>query len=96
MMVIVCYDVATTDDEGPKRLRKIAQACKNFGVRAQYSVFECRLAAKDWVSLRHRLLSLYDESRDSLRFYFLSEDDGRKTEHHGAKKPLDPTEPLIF
>ena len=35
---LVAYDIAD-----PKRLRKVARACEDFGLRRQYSVFFCRL-----------------------------------------------------
>lgn len=95
MTVLVCYDVATSSDGGARRLRRVARACKSYGVRVQYSVFECKLEAKDWISLRTRLLSEYDAKQDSLRFYFLSEDDAEKTEHHGMREPLDVTGGLV-
>lgn len=95
MFVIVCYDVATQDAAGARRLRRIAEVCKDHGVRVQYSVFECRLEAKDWVVLKDRLLREYEPTTDSLRFYFLSSDDARKVEHHGVRPPLDPTGPLV-
>ena len=41
MHVLVAYDVATESAGGRRRLRKIAQACQNFGQRVQKSVFEC-------------------------------------------------------
>ncbi|NTX40832.1 CRISPR-associated endonuclease Cas2 [Myxococcus sp. CA033] len=94
--VLVCYDVRVSDAEGPRRLRRIARACKDHGVRVQYSVFECVLEPKDWVVLRARLLAELDDASDSLRFYFLSEDVARKTEHHGARVPLDVEGPLIL
>ncbi|MCP3105462.1 CRISPR-associated endonuclease Cas2 [Myxococcus sp. K15C18031901] len=94
--VLVCYDVKVSDPEGPRRLRRIARACRNHGVRVQYSVFECVLEPKDWVVLRARLLDEMDAVSDSLRFYFLSEDVTRKTEHHGARVPLDVEGPLIL
>jgi CRISPR-associated protein Cas2 len=87
--VLVCYDVATSSTGGAKRLRRVASACKGFGVRVQYSVFECRIEPKDWVVLRARLLSEYDAAQDSLRFYFLDETDAEKTEHHGVREPVD-------
>ena len=89
MTILVCYDVATSSEGGSKRLRRVASACKSFGVRVQYSVFECRVQPKDWISLRARLLSEYDTKQDSLRFYFVGEDDAEKTEHHGVRLPLD-------
>ena len=96
MKVVVCYDVATQESEGRKRLRKIAEACEAHGVRVQYSVFECDLSPAVWVKLRSRLLDLMDPEHDSLRFYFVDVHDAAKTEHHGAKVPLDLSGPLLF
>ncbi|MBL8632291.1 MAG: CRISPR-associated endonuclease Cas2 [Myxococcales bacterium] len=95
MKILVCYDVANTDRHGQKRLRKIAEACRDYGVRVQFSLFECQISERDWVCLRARLLELYDDSKDSLRFYMLSEDSARKTEHHGVRTPIDVSAPLV-
>lgn len=95
MRVLICYDVANTDRAGARRLRKIAAACVDHGVRVQFSVFECQLEDRNWVVLKHRLLGLYDAEQDSLRFYYLSEDDAQKTEHHGVRRPLDVAGPLL-
>lgn len=40
MLVLVTYDVATNDRKGAARLRRVAKACRDFGQRVQYSVFE--------------------------------------------------------
>lgn len=96
MLVLICYDVGTTDADGPRRLRRLAQACKDYGMRVQYSVFECRLEPAQWVYLRRRLLREFNAEYDSLLFYFLSEDAVARTEHHGTKQPLDVTAPLIL
>jgi CRISPR-associated protein Cas2 len=96
MRVLVCYDVANTDRHGQRRLRKIAEACRDHGVRVQFSLFECQLAERDWVGLRARLLGLFDSEQDSLRFYLISEDSARKTEHHGVRMPIDVTAPLVI
>ena len=60
---IVAYDIAD-----PKRLRKVATACEDFGVRKQYSVFLCRLSATDFVRLRTRLYDLLNLERDQVFF----------------------------
>jgi CRISPR-associated protein Cas2 len=65
-------------------------------VRVQLSVFECSVGAKELVTLRARLLDVLDATKDSLRIWFVSEDDARKTEHHGIKEPTDPDGPLII
>jgi len=95
-MIIVCYDVDTTTAEGARRLRRIAEACKDYGVRVQYSVFECDVGEREWIVLRHRLLGEFDAAHDSLRFYFLSVDDSQRTEHHGVRRPIDVKGPLVI
>jgi CRISPR-associated protein Cas2 len=40
MMVLVTYDVRTAEPGGAKRLRRVAKACRDYGQRVQYSVFE--------------------------------------------------------
>jgi len=96
MLILVTYDVSTVHKPGARRLRRVAQACEDYGVRVQKSVFECRVGDKEWCSLRHRLLREIKLEEDSLRFYFLDEESGRRTEHHGTAKPVDLTVPLIL
>lgn len=95
MRIVVSYDVETTTREGRARLRRVAKTCKSFGVRVQYSVFECSLGERDLVVLRGKLLEIVDVTRDSLRLWYVSDDDARKTEHHGVRAPLDVDGPLI-
>jgi CRISPR-associated protein Cas2 len=96
MLILVTYDVSTVEAAGRRRLRRVAQACEDYGTRVQKSVFECQVGQKEWVSLRARLLREYKEQEDSLRFYFLDETAVQRIEHHGAAKPVDLMEPLIL
>ena len=96
MMVLVSYDVATSDRSGAKRLRKVAKICTNHGQRVQFSVFECIVDPAQWVAMRQQLVSAIDEASDSLRFYFLGANWKGKTEHVGAKKTIDQEGPLIL
>lgn len=93
--VVVSYDVETTTKGGKVRLRKVGRACLDFGQRVQFSVFECVVTDEQWVRLRARLLSLYDPSADSLRFYHLGVEAGRRIEHHGVKGNEDPRNLLL-
>jgi CRISPR-associated protein Cas2 len=95
MLILVTYDVSTIEPAGRRRLRRVAQACKDYGVRVQKSVFECQVGQTEWVRLRDRLLTEIKLEADSLRFYFLDEKAVQRTEHHGVAKPLDLNEPLI-
>lgn len=96
MRMLITYDVNTEDKAGRRRLRKIAQACLDYGQRVQFSVFECDLPKEKWVLLRTRLLDIFEPAKDSLRFYYLSTDDFEKAEHHGIKPSVNFDEPLII
>ncbi|MFP7755231.1 CRISPR-associated endonuclease Cas2 [Thermodesulfobacteriota bacterium B35] len=95
MFVLVSYDVAVSSSGGKKRLRRVAKACKDYGQRVQFSVFECIVDPAQWATLRQRLIQEIDENEDSLRFYFLGSNWKHRVEHIGAKKPLDQEGPLI-
>lgn len=95
-MILVTYDVGFTDEQGPKRLRKIARQCQVFGQRVQYSVFEIEVDMAQWTMLKAALLKIMDEKEDSLRFYYLGNNWERKVEHIGVKKPLDLNGPLVL
>jgi CRISPR-associated protein Cas2 len=89
MMVLITYDVNTEDAVGRRRLRRVARACLDYGQRVQFSVFECQVDPAQWTRLRARLVAEVDESRDSLRFYFLGANWRPKVEHVGAKPATD-------
>lgn len=96
MLVLVSYDVHTADPGGPRRLRRVARACQDFGQRVQYSVFEIEVDPAQWTRLKARLEREIDARRDSLRFYFLGSNWRRKVEHIGAKPAVDFEGPLIL
>ena len=95
MMVVVSYDVKTSEPGGQRRLRHVAKACQNYGQRVQYSVFECIIDPAQWTVLRHILIEAIDKEKDSLRFYFLGANWRRRVEHIGAKDIPDLGGPLI-
>jgi CRISPR-associated protein Cas2 len=95
MFVIVSYDVATDEGKGQRRLRRVAKACKDYGQRVQYSVFECIVDPAQWTKLKERLISEIDTEKDSLRFYYLGSNWHHRIEHIGAKASIDQEGPLI-
>jgi len=95
MFVLVSYDVSTTDPKGSRRLNRVAKACKDYGQRVQYSVFECIVDPAQWAVLKDRLIKEIDDEKDSLRFYYLGSNWRRRVEHVGAKKTIDQEGPLI-
>lgn len=96
MFILIAYDVSTTDKLGQKRLRRVARACEDYGVRVQKSLFECNVGRTEWAILKNRLLDEIDPEQDSLRFYHLDEDTKDKTEHYGNIEPVDLSGPLIL
>ena len=84
---LVAYDI--TD---PRRLRKVARTCEDFGLRRQFSVFFCRLSPTDLVRLRGRLHDVIDPDEDQVLFVPLCkrcagliEALGRPVEPHDAR-----------
>ena len=96
MMVLITYDVNTEDANGRKRLRRIAKQCVNYGQRVQNSVFECLLDPAQCKELQHQLLTIMDEEKDSLRFYYLGNQYHTRIEHFGAKSGYDAEGALII
>jgi CRISPR-associated protein Cas2 len=96
MMVLITYDVSTESEGGKRRLRRVARACRDFGQRVQYSVFECHVDPAQWVKLKDRLVKEIDAEKDSLRFYHLGANWKRRVDHVGSKPVLDLDGPLVF
>ena len=71
MMLVVSYDVDTTDEAGVKRLRKSAKICERYGCRVQNSVFEVLVTPAQLVTLKAELSEVIDKEKDSIRFYRL-------------------------
>ena len=55
MLVLVTYDVRTSEPGGAARLRRVAKACRDFGQRVQYSVFEIEVDPAQWAALKAKL-----------------------------------------
>lgn len=96
MLMLVSYDVSTVDRAGRARLRRMAKACTDWGIRVQNSVFECHVDAAQWVRLKARLEAICEPKSDSLRYYNLGNNYQGKTEHYGAKPAPDPESDLLF
>ena len=90
MLMLVSYDVNTTNAASRRRLRRIAKACEDRGVRVQNSVFECSVDWSQWLELKGRLESICDPDLDSLRYYNLGNNYKDKVVHYGAKPTVDP------
>ncbi len=90
MLVLVTYDVDTTDSQGKRRLRNVAKACVAHGQRVQNSVFECLLDEAQYRQLKAELVKVIDEQKDSLRFYRLGNRYETRIEHVGVRGGYAP------
>jgi CRISPR-associated protein Cas2 len=80
---IVAYDISD-----PRRLRKVARACEDFGLRRQYSVFLCRLTACNLVRLKSRLYDVINLDQDQVLFIPLCSRCASEIEALG--RPIEP------
>ena len=96
MLVLITYDVNTSDAAGRGRLRRIAKQCVNYGQRVQNSVFECLLDTAQYRKLQNELCKIIDPEKDSLRFYYLGNNYETKTEHFGVKAGYNPEGVLMI
>ncbi len=69
--VLVTYDMDTTTKAGRSRLRKVAQVCKNFGQRVQFSVFELSVSLAQLESFEAKLLEIINPNNLVLYLRFV-------------------------
>jgi CRISPR-associated protein Cas2 len=64
MLMVVAYDIVD-----PRRLRQVAKHGEDYGVRVQFSVFECRLEAAHFEEFWSGLMDLIDPEEDRVVAY---------------------------
>jgi CRISPR-associated protein Cas2 len=64
MLHLVAYDI-----RDPKRLRRVAKVCADYGVRVEYSVFECDLSEEQFGDLWIDLVKEIDRGEDRILAY---------------------------
>lgn len=96
MLILVTYDVNTIEPGGKARLRSVAKACRDYGQRVQFSVFEIEVDPAQWTKLKARLEAIIKPETDSLRYYYLGANWQRRIEHVGAKPAADLGGTLII
>ena len=96
MMLVVTYDVDTSDTAGQKRLRKVAKICERYGMRVQNSVFEVLVDASQLVVLKQELEKTINMMQDSVRFYRLGNSYDNKIETMGKTPLVQAGSALIF
>jgi CRISPR-associated protein Cas2 len=96
MLVLITYDVNVVSEGGQRRLRSIAKTCQDYGMRVQNSVFECEVTPAQYVVLKNELMEIFDQDKDSLRFYMLGKKGRQRVEHVGAKPVADPVNDALI
>jgi len=87
VFVVISYDIS---DDGLRK--KVANILLDYGVRVQYSVFECLVDAKTLDKIIV-MLSPFTEGNDSIRFYQICEACLKKMVLQGSGKV---TEEVLF
>ena len=86
MFLVIAYDIA--DD---RRRRKIVELMKNYGIRVNYSVFECRLKKKEYPTLKKQIRDIINEKQDSILYYDLCKRCIEKRDSDGIGRPFEPS-----
>lgn len=80
MLRVIAYDISN-----PRRLRRLAEACADYGVRVQKSVFEFWLDENRFDDLWKRLCSEMNPGEDVLIAYTMDEKSARRRRSHGIR-----------
>ena len=78
MIRIVAYDISD-----PRRLRRVAKTCQDYGARIEKSVFECDLDEPHFEALWQSLNELIDPDEDALIAYQVCRSCVRETRSAG-------------
>lgn len=79
MLYLVAYDISD-----PRRLHKVAAVCEDYGVRVQYSLFECRLEPEIFERFWRDLITEIDADEDRVVSYPLDARCTRETKTAGT------------
>jgi CRISPR-associated protein Cas2 len=83
-LYIIAYDLPNN-----RRRTKVHKTLSGFGKWTQYSLFECYLDEKEFLTLRHKLDKVLKPDEDSVRFYPLCAACAGKVETVGSEKPAE-------
>jgi len=96
MMIVLSYDVSTTDAGGAGRLRHVAKICERYGIRVQCSVFELLIDPAQLVALKAELLDIINEKEDSVRIYRLGSNWKGRIEQLGKPQRIEQDAPIVL
>lgn len=79
MLTVIAYDIAD-----PRRLARVSRMCEDYGMRVQYSVFECFLESEQLDELWSKLEDELNPEEDRLVAYLIDAKSAKKTRTAGA------------
>lgn len=91
MLRIIAYDITS-----PKRLRRVALICLDYGIRIEKSVFECDLRTDQFEEFWEKLKSTVNRDVDSLVCYPICAACERNVITYGRPRHLEPSEIRVF
>lgn len=91
MLRIVAYDISS-----PRRLRRAALICLDFGIRIEKSVFECDLRNDQFDDLWDRLCRTVSRETDSLACYPICAACERNVKTYGRSLHQEPADIRVF
>ena len=83
-LYLIAYDISND-----KRRTKLHKTLCGFGKWTQYSIFECFLNEKEFITLQHRLKTILNEQEDNVRIYPICATCQEKTETIGSSPPAE-------
>lgn len=96
MLVIVAYDINTSDNDGVKRLNKISKECSRYGQRVQDSLFEMYIDWTQFTEMKNSIEKIIDVKKDKIRIYLLGNNYKNKVIYLGDKVSLDIMDQAII
>ncbi len=82
-LVVVAYDISDN-----KRRKKVSDLLEEYGIRVNYSVFECFITGARLKTLKMKAVELINKKHDSILYYSLCGSCIEKIERQGNLSKL--------
>lgn len=82
MLTVICYDIV---DDGTRQA--VSDWLSGWGLRVQYSVFDCHLSETEFKRVKARIEELVDPAQDKVRYLRLCKLDEHRVAVEGRGEP---------
>ncbi len=90
MLHLVAYDIGH-----PRRLRRVAKICADYGIRMEKSVFECDLTDEQMAQFWTQLCTVVDEEEDRVFDYRIGAIERRNIRRLGRSPETPDAEEIL-